>query len=246
MGRSKFPGFDIMVCLVTGSSRGLGKAVALEFGKRGHCVVIHCREKRKEAEAVSSQINKALVLQADVRKYHEVKSLVSEIINTYGTIDVLVNNAGVTIESLLLKTAESVFDDVINTNLKGPYHFIRIVGHHMAKQRAGHIINISSYAGIKGKEGLAAYSASKSGLIGLTRTAAQELSRFNIMVNAVLPGYMLTDMGTGSSVRAKENAFKESLVKEFSNPKNVAEFICTVTEMNGITGQVFNLDSRIL
>ena len=235
-----------MVCLITGSSRGLGKELALYFGKKGYRIAVHCKESRTEAEDVASQAGESIVLQADVRVYKDIKTIVDKVIDRWGMIDVLVNNAGITKEALLIKTSEQDFDDVINTNLKGPFNLIRAVGRQMMKQKSGHIINISSYAGVKGKEGLSAYSASKAGLIGLTKTAAMELSRYNIMVNAVLPGFMLTDMGADSSSRAKEKALKESLVKEYSNPEKVAEFIGNLSEAGGITGQVFNLDSRVV
>jgi 3-oxoacyl-[acyl-carrier protein] reductase len=235
-----------MVCLVTGSSRGLGKAVALAFGKKGHRVVIHCRHKKREAEEAASQIKESMVLQADVRNFNEVKSLVDEVVKEWGGIDVLVNNAGVTKEALLLKTSEKDFDEVVDTNLNGPFNFIRAVLPYMTKQKSGHIINISSIAGLKGKSGLSAYSASKAGLIGLTISTAKELSGYNIMVNAVLPGYMLTDMGSASNEKAKELALQDSLVKSFSDVDNVSEFIYYLAGTKGITGQVFNLDSRIL
>ena len=235
-----------MVCLVTGSSRGFGKAIAISFGKMGCSVVVHYKDNAAAAEDVASMINRSLVLGADVRDGKEVKALVDRVIEKWGRIDVLVNNAGITKEALLIKTTEQDFDDAVNTNLKGAFNFMRAAGRHMMKQKSGHIINISSYAGIKGKEGLSAYSASKAGLIGLTKTAARELSRYNIMVNAVLPGYMLTDMGMDSSDKGKELALKESLVKDYSNPDNVAEFISYLSGTKGITGQVFNLDSRVI
>ncbi len=235
-----------MVCLITGSSRGLGKAIALACGKRGGRVVVHYKDDLKSAEDTASSINKSRILSADVRNGKQVKELVDRVVDEWGRIDLLVNNAGITKESLLIKTTEAVFDDVINTDLKGPFNFIKAAGRHMMKQRSGHIINISSYAGIKGKSGLSAYSAAKSGLIGLTKTAAKELGRYNIMVNAVLPGYMLTDMGASSTDKGKEEALKESIVKEYSDPAKVAEFICSLAGMKGVTGQVFNLDSRIL
>ena len=282
--RCLFFNFIAMVCLVTGSSRGLGRAIALAFGKTGHKVVIHYKDKGREAEDVASQIKESIILKADVRNFKEVKTLIDEIIKKWGRIDTLVNNAGITQEALLLKTSEEDFNNVIATNLKGPFNFIRAVipyminrsylkeiqrtakeipshpplakgpacpvgrgmGDFQIKQKGCHIINISSIAGIKGKAGLSAYSASKAGLIGLTISTAAELSRYNIMVNAVLPGYMLTDMGKNSSNEAKEKALKEGLVKNFSNPDNVAEFICYLSKTSGITGQVFNLDSRIL
>ncbi len=235
-----------MVCLVTGSSRGLGKATALAFGKNGHQVIVHYKDNKAEAEAVASIINESIVLKADVRYPDDVKTLVDEVIKKWGRIDVLVNNAGITKESLLVKTSDQDFDNIINTNLKGPFNFTRAVGRYMMKQKSGHIINISSYAGVKGKEGLSAYSASKAGLIGLTKTAAMEFSRYNIMVNAVLPGYMPTDMGMEASDKARELALHDSLVNEYSNPDNVAEFICYLAGTTGITGQVFNLDGRVL
>jgi 3-oxoacyl-[acyl-carrier protein] reductase len=235
-----------MVCLVTGSSRGLGKSIALKFGKKGHRVVVHYKDKKNEAEAVASQIEQTMILKADAGDFKQVKSLVKEVIHKWGRIDVLINNAGITKESLLIKTSEKDFDEVVNTNLKGSFNFISSVARYMMKNKCGHIVNISSLAGIKGKEGLTAYSASKSGLIGLTKSAAKELSRYNIMINAVLPGYLLTDMGLDSSKKSRELALKDSLVKNYSEPDNVAEFICFLTDSKGITGQVFNLDSRII
>lgn len=235
-----------MVCLVTGASGGLGRATALSFGSRGHRVAVHFRERKAEADSAAGKIKESLVLQADVRNYAEVKIMVSKIIGQWGRLDVLINNAGITKESLLIKTSEQDFDDIINTNLKGPFHLIRAAGRQMMKQKSGHIINISSYTGLKGREGLAAYSAAKAGLLGLTRTAAEELSGYNVLVNAVLPGYMLTDMGKDSSGKAREHALRESLIKEYSDPDTVAEFICNLIEAKGITGQVFNLDSRII
>jgi 3-oxoacyl-[acyl-carrier protein] reductase len=116
----------------------------------------------------------------------------------------------------------------------------------MMNQKSGHIINISSYAGIKGKKGLSAYSVSKAGLIGLTKSCAKELAGYNVMVNAVLPGYMITDMGMESSARGKDTALKESMLKEFTDPDNVAGFIAYLSETKGVTGQIFNLDSRVM
>lgn len=235
-----------MVCLVTGASRGLGRAAALSFGSRGHKVAVHFKERKAEAGSVAANIKESLIIRADVRNYRDVKTMVDRIVGEWGRLDVLINNAGITKESLLVKTSEQDFDEIINTNLKGPFHLVRAAGRQMMKQKSGHIINISSYTGLKGREGLAAYSAAKAGLLGLTKTAAEELNRYNIMVNAVLPGYMLTDMGKDSSRKAKEKALKDSLIKEYSDPDSVADFIYNLTETKGVTGQVFNLDSRII
>ncbi len=235
-----------MVCLITGSSRGLGRAIAFAFGKKGHQVVIHYKDKSSEAKDVASQVKESIMLKADAGNYKEVKILIDEIIKKQGRIDVLVNNAGITKEALLLKTSEKDFNDVIDTNLKGPFNFIRAVAPYMKRQKYGHIINISSISGVKGKAGLSAYSASKAGLLGLTLSAAAELSRYNILVNAVLPGYMLTDMGINSSDKAKDEALKESLIGKFSDPADVSKFVYYLSKTSGITGQVFNLDSRII
>ena len=235
-----------MVCLVTGSSRGLGKAIALAFGKRGNRVIVHYKEKRVEAEKTASLLQDAVVLQADSRNYSEVKKLADDAVKSLGSIDVLVNNAGIVKEALLLKTSEDDFDEAVSVNLKGSFNFTRAVARHMIRQKKGHIINIGSIAGIKGRAGLSAYSASKAGLIGLTLSSARELGRYNIMVNMVLPGYMLTDMGMTSHEKAKESALKDSLIRKYSNPENVAEFICYLAGTSGITGQIFNLDSRII
>ena len=235
-----------MVCLITGSSRGLGRSIALALGEKGRKVAVHYKENKDGAEKVASKINDSLIVRADVRSPREVKASVDEVIGKWGRIDLLVNNAGITKESLLMKTSEKDFDEVIDTDLKGPFNFIRAAARYMLKQKSGHIINISSYAGLKGKEGLSAYSAAKAGLIGMTMSAAKELSRYNIAVNAVLPGYMLTDMGAGSIGNGKEQALKESIIKEYSDPGSVAKFICYLAETKGVTGQVFNLDSRIL
>ncbi len=235
-----------MVCLITGSSRGLGRSIAIALGERDYRVVVHYKDDKDSAKKVAARINDHIIVRCDVRKPDEVNDAVDVVIRKWGRIDLLVNNAGITKESLLLKTSEEDFDLVIDTNLKGPFNFIRSAARYMMKQKSGHIINISSYAGLKGKEGLSAYSAAKAGLIGMTMSAAKELSNHNIAVNAVLPGYMLTDMGTASSVKGKEAALKESIVKEYSDPRSAAEFICYLIGTKGITGQVFNLDSRII
>jgi 3-oxoacyl-[acyl-carrier protein] reductase len=235
-----------MVCIVTGSSRGLGKAIAFAFGRRKCKVVVLYKDKSREAENVASQIEESIVFRVDVRDFNEVKIFVDTVIKKWGRVDILVNCAGITREALLLRTSEKDFEDIAAVNLKGPFHFIRAVSPYMMKQKRGHIINVSSIAGIKGKAGLSAYSASKAGLIGLTLTTALELGRYNIMVNAVMPGYMITDMGTSATEKSKETVMKNSIVKKFSNPETTAEFICYLSDTSGITGQIFNLDSRII
>ena len=235
-----------MVCLITGSSRGLGRSIALALGTKGCKVAVHYKDDKAGAEETATRIDDSIIVQADVRNPEEVKACVDKVIQKWGRIDLLVNNAGITKESLLIRTSEEDFDEVLDTNLKGPFNFIRVAARKMMKQKSGNIINISSYAGMKGKSGLSAYSAAKAGLIGLTMSSAKELSRYNISVNAVLPGYMLTDMGSASTEKGKEQALKESIIKEYSDPDNTAEFICYLAGTKRVTGQVFNLDSRII
>ncbi len=235
-----------MVCLITGSSRGLGKSIALELGKRSYRIAVHYKEDREGAEKTASAIDDSIVLKGDVRNNDDVKTLVKSVIDKWGRVDVLVNNAGITKESLMIKTSEEVFTDIINANLKGPFNLTKAVTKHMMKQRKGHIINMSSYAGITGKQGLSAYASSKAALVGMTRSAAYELGRYNIMVNALLPGYMMTDMGAASGSKAQVQAVNDSILKKYSEPHNIAEFIYYLVNTTGITGQVFNLDSRII
>jgi len=234
------------VAIVTGSSRGLGRQIAITLSAAGWKVVIHCKTNLEAARHLASDIPGSMVVRADVREYSQVDDAVKKVLRNCGRIDLLVNNAGITKEALLLRTGTPDFDEVIGINLKGAYNFIRTASRQMMKHGGGRIINISSYAGIKGGEGHAAYSASKSALIGLTRTAARELSRYGIMVNAVLPGYMMTDMGGGASEKGREAALRESLTGNFSDPVQVADFIAKLSGMENVTGQVFNLDSRIL
>lgn len=235
-----------MFCLITGSSRGLGSEIALALGRDGHHVAVHYKDRKDMAKTVASRIERAIVLQADVRDFEEITRIVDDLMEEWGRIDLLVNNAGITKEALLLKTSVELFDEVIDTNLNGPFRFISAVSRHMIKQGSGHIINIGSIAGIKGKAGLSAYSASKGGLVGLTLSSAAELARYNILVNMVLPGYMLTDMGKASGDKARAAALKDSLTGKYSSPETVAEFIRYLAGTTGITGQVFNLDSRII
>ena len=161
-------------------------------------------------------------------------------------MDVLINNAGLTKDGLLVRMSEQDWDDVLDTNLTGPFHCMRSAGEAMMKQGAGHIINIGSIVGVQGREGQANYSASKSGLIGLTKAAAREWGPYNIKVNAVLPGYLPTDMGAAASDAVRERVVKENALGRVSAPTEVAEFIYRLSLMNNVSGQMFNLDSRVL
>jgi 3-oxoacyl-[acyl-carrier protein] reductase len=236
--------------IITGASRGLGRAMALKFGREGWAVAVNYNTSKTFADEIVDEINKsggeAFAVRADVRKYSEVEAMISETISRFGRIDALINNAGTGTGGLMLKLSEHTWDEVMDINLKGCFNTIKAVSRIMMKQRSGHIINISSILGVRGKTGQAAYSSSKAGLIGLTKAVAAELAPRGIQVNAVLPGYMLTDMGAAASEKYKENALKDNLLKRYSDPEEVAGFIYHIVGMKSASGQVFNLDSRII
>ena len=231
------------VAVITGGTRGLGRETAVAFHENAYRVVV-CYVRSGEAahgpEAPGDEIS---AVKADVGCAGDVSGLCEFVRKKWGRVDVLVNNAGVTGDSLLIRQKEAEWDEIINTNLKGAFNTIRFFAPLMAG--GGHIINISSYSGLKGREGQAAYSASKAALLGLTKTAALELAGNNIRVNAVLPGYMPTEMGLGAGEPLKR-AREESLLNTLSDPKEVAGFILYLAGTKNITGQIFCLDSRIV
>lgn len=238
------------IVIVTGASRGLGREIALRFGRAGEKVVVNYITRRSDAEAVADEIGRnggeAVPIQADVKVAAEVEAMIESTAKRFGTLDVLVNNAGITKDGLLVRMTEQDWDAVMDTNLKGPFLCIRAALEIMSKQQNGHVINVSSISGVQGREGQANYSASKAALIGLTRACARELGRSNIRVNAVLPGYIATDMGEKVSEGIYHRVLKENALNRVSDPKEVADFIYHLSLMNNVSGQVFNLDSRIV
>ena len=238
------------VIIITGASRGLGKAIALQFGRAGDRVVINFRSNEQEARAVVDEViqndGEAIMYRADVAKPAEVELMVSTAREHWGSVDVLINNAALTNDGVLLRMNEEAWDAVIDTDLTGPFHCIRAVAGHMEKQRGGHIINISSIVGLQGREGQANYSSAKAGLIGLTKAAAHELGSSNIKVNAVLPGYLPTDMGATVSDVAHKRILQDHTLGRGTNQHEVADFVYRLSLMQHVSGQVFNLDSRIL
>ncbi len=241
---------DRRVVVVTGASRGFGREIALRFGMSGDTVVVNYINREPEALAVTKEIaaagGRAVPCRADVRKASDVELMMTRIVEQFGTADILVNNAGVAKDGVLLRMAEQDWDDVLASNLSGPFHCIRAASKIMCKRRSGHIVNIASIVGMQGREGQANYSASKAGLIGLTKACAKELGRFNIKVNAVLPGYLMTEMGSEVSDGIRERVVRENALARTSDPKEVAEFVFRLTLMNNVSGQIFNLDSRIV
>jgi 3-oxoacyl-[acyl-carrier protein] reductase len=238
------------VVVVTGGSRGLGRAIALAFGKAGDRIVVNYVSSEHAAVDVAHEIirvgGEAVSFKADVRIFDEVDAMMSDAEKRWGAVDILVNNAGIAKDSLMLRLSERDWDNVLDTNLKGAFHCIRAASRIMSNQRRGHIINISSIVGVQGREGQAHYAASKAGLIGLTKAAAKELGPFNVRVNAVLPGYLPTDMGEKVSAAFHQRVLHENVLGRVSDPTEVAQFVHHLSRMDNVSGQIFNLDSRIL
>jgi len=234
------------VALITGASRGLGKQIALSLSAHGYSVIANYAASEKEAhDLVKTLGNNSIALRADVGDMKQVREMAGKIEKAFGRLDVIINNAGITKDNLLLKQTETEWDSIVGTNLKGCFNVIKTVAPLMIQSGGGHIINISSYSGVKGKAGQSAYSASKAALLGLTFSSARELSGYNIRVNALLPGYMMTEMGM-TAQKAAEKAKKESILNTLSQPQEAADFILFLLKTKNITGQVFSLDSRII
>jgi 3-oxoacyl-[acyl-carrier protein] reductase len=238
------------VAIVTGASRGLGKAIALCFGVKGDRVVVNYLSHEQDAAYVVAKIHslggEAFSCRADVRITAHVEQMIDDTVERWGAVDILVNNAGMTRDNVILRMTEEDWDDVIATNLSGPFHCVRAVSKIMIRQKQGHIMNIASITGIQGREGQANYSASKSGLISFSKACAQELGRFNIKVNALIPGYIPTDMGDKISDVVLDRILGENSLGRVSEPNEVADFIYHLSLMNNVSGQVINLDSRML
>ena len=234
--------------IVTGASRGIGRAAALRLAKMGMNIVftynsgIEAAEETKalcEAEGV-----KVLAVQADVSSSESCDQLVEQTLEAFGRVDVLVNNAGITRDGLIIRMSDEQFDQVIDTNLKGAFYMMRAVSKQMMKQRSGRIINISSVVGVMGNAGQVNYAASKAGVIGMTKSLARELASRKITVNAVAPGMIETDMTAVMSEKAKE-AMKAAIpVGEMGKPEDIAGTIAFLAGEEGryITGQVICVD----
>ena len=236
------------VAVVTGASRGIGKAVALKLAKDGAAIAINYNGSREKADEVKTEIEqgggKAEIFQCDVSNFHACENFLGEVIKKFGRIDILVNNAGITRDGLLMRMSEEDFDAVLNTNLKGTFHCIRFAARQMIKQRSGRIINLSSVSGVVGNAGQANYSASKAGVIGLTKSAARELSSRGVTVNAVAPGFICTEMTDVLPEKTKEEAAAGIPLGHLGKPEDIAEAVAFLAseEAGYITGQVLCVD----
>ena len=237
------------VSLVTGASRGIGKAIAVKLASLGSKVAVNYREREAEANSVIEAIAgqggaEAIAIKADVADTEAVKAMVEQVTDRWGTIDVLVNNAGITRDTLVLRMGDKDWDEVIDTNLRGAYLCTRFALRSMIRQRRGRIINISSIAGVMGNPGQSNYAASKGGLIAFTKSVAREIGSRNITVNAVAPGFIATEMTDKLPSERKESVLAIIPLQRFGEPEDVAELVAFLaSEKAGyITGQVICID----
>ena len=238
--------------VVTGGSRGIGRAICIELAKQGANVVVNYSGSEDKAKQVVSQIEelgaKAIAIQANVADSAAVDAMMKQTIEVFGTLDILVNNAGITRDNLLMRMKEQEWDDVVDTNLKGVFLCTKAVTRQMMKQRAGRIINISSIVGVAGNPGQANYVAAKAGVIGLTKTCAQELASRNILVNAIAPGFITTEMTDSLPEELKEAMLKQIPLAKLGQPEDVAKAVVFFASdhANYITGQTLHIDGGLV
>jgi len=238
--------------VVTGGSRGIGRAIALKLASCGANVVVNYTRNSKAADEVVAEIkamgSSGMAVKADVSIASEVENLVNEVLKTFGSIDILVNNAGITRDNLIIRMTEKEFDEVINTNLKGAFICTKAVSRVMIKQKSGKIINVSSVVGIVGNAGQSNYAAAKAGLIGFTKSMAKELAKRGINVNAVAPGFIQTDMTSVLPENVKEEFLKSIPLMRIGKPEDIANTVLFLASeySDYITGQVINIDGGMV
>jgi 3-oxoacyl-[acyl-carrier protein] reductase len=240
------------VALVTGASRGIGREIALELAREGANVVVNYSGSEAKANEVVDEIKsmgrEAVAIKCNVADSDSVQSMVKETISHFGTLDILVNNAGITKDNLLMRMKETEWDDVININLKGVFLCTKAVTRQMMKQRSGRIINISSIVGVSGNPGQANYVAAKSGVIGLTKTAARELAPRGITVNAIAPGFISTDMTDQLPEDVRNEMLKQIPLNRFGDPKDIAKVVSFMASESSsyMTGQTLHIDGGMV
>ena len=236
------------VALVTGASRGIGRQIAVTLAGYGAAVIVNYNgSEAKAAEAVeeiAANGGTAEAIQCSVSDYEKAGEMISGIVKKYGHLDIVVNNAGITRDNLIMKMSEEDFDAVIDTNLKGAFNCTKNVARQMLKQKSGRIINISSVSGVMGNAGQANYCASKAGLIGLTKSVARELGSRGITVNAVAPGFIKTEMTDVLPEDVKKAMGEQIPLKRFGETKDIAETVAFLASEGAayITGQVISVD----
>ena len=239
------------VALVTGAGRGIGRQIALTLAAQNAFVIVNYNGSKDKAEETVSEIKAAggdaVSYKCNVSDFEECQQMITAIIKEYKHIDILVNNAGITRDGLIMKMSEDDYDAVLDTNLKGTFNTIRHMSRYFLKQKSGRIINISSVSGILGNAGQANYSASKAGVIGLTKAVARELASRGITVNAVAPGFVDTDMTDALSDSAKENLISQIPLGRTGKPQDIANAVLFLASdaAGYITGQVLSVDGGI-
>ena len=234
--------------VITGAAKGIGRATAIRFAKEGCNIVLNYRSSISDeliAEIEGYGVE-CMPFKADVSKFDEAEMLIKEAKKKFGSVDVLVNNAGITRDMLIMRMSEDEFDSVISTNLKGTFNTIRFASNIMLKQRAGAIINMSSVVGLIGNAGQANYAASKAGVIGLTKATAKELAARGVTCNAIAPGFIETDMTDVLSDEVKNQMLASIPLKRFGNADEVAEVCVFLAKNRYITGQVINVDGGMV
>lgn len=244
---------DKKVAFITGGSRGIGKEIARKFAKNGYDLVINYVSEKTDVAKLESELNQngsveVLCVKGDVTDFATCEDMVKKAVDKFGKIDVLVNNAGITKDNLLMRMKEEDFDKVINVNLKGTFNMTKNVISYMMKQRNGKIVNISSVVGVSGNSGQANYAASKAGVIGFTKSVAKELASRNILANAVAPGFIETDMTDVLSDAVKESIHAQIPLKKMGKAEEVANAVYFLgsEENTYITGQVLNVDGGMI
>jgi 3-oxoacyl-[acyl-carrier protein] reductase len=233
--------------IVTGGSLGIGSAIAVGLGREGANVALNYRKHAEEAERFAGEVEaaggKGIAVQADVTSFDDAQAMVARVREAFGGLDILVNNAGVNRDRTIWKMSEEEWDTVIAINLKGYFNYIRAAAPVFKEQKSGKIVNVTSINGLRGKFGQSNYSASKAGIIGLTKAVAKELGAFSVNVNAVAPGLIETEMMKQAPEKVKEMALSEIVLKRLGQPDEVADvvaFLCS-EKARHITGEVINV-----
>lgn len=238
--------------LVTGASRGIGRAIALALAAEGADIAVNYAGNQAAAEAVAAEIEamgrKAIIIQADISSNEAATAMVEQVAKEFGRVDILVNNAGITRDGLLMRMKEADWDAVLTTNLKGVFNCTKAAIKYMIKQKAGHIVNISSVVGVNGNAGQANYAAAKAGVIGFTKATAKELAARGITVNAVAPGFIQTDMTAVLNEKQVEAMQATIPLKRLGEPEDIAKAVVFLAsdDANYITGQTLNVDGGMV